>query len=113
METYPPTNSPPTVPLPKGEFPEGGMQRGEVEVVLSLLPTMELGRLREAVEFLIASKVYEGERFPLSCGGLRFLLLYISEEIKGRSTPTANLTEEEEGEDGVIRPSPPSTTVHL
>lgn len=49
----------------------------EVEVMLSVMTDGELMSLKDRVELMIKEGVYSKDGFPLSCGGLRFLIATI------------------------------------
>jgi len=58
--------------------------QNEIEVLLSVLSDTELIDVRERVERMIRERVYEEEEFPLSLGGLRWMVATIEWSYWGR-----------------------------
>ena len=53
------------------------VRQDEMEVLLSVMTDPELCSLKDRVLMMIEERVYEKEGFPLTCGGLRGILLSI------------------------------------
>lgn len=51
--------------------------QSELEVVFSLMSESQLLQLKDKVESMLNERVYEQKEFPLSCGGLRWVIATI------------------------------------